>query len=66
MAYYKKLKQGFHLHFEVIDSPTELDWSSGWPSGNRKDPVGYLGEVTTIEYDLSGLGEKSVYGLSRF
>jgi murein DD-endopeptidase MepM/ murein hydrolase activator NlpD len=61
IAYYKKLKQSFHLHFEVIDSPTELDWSYGWPSGNRKNPLDYLGGVTTIEYDLGDTVEKNIY-----
>ncbi len=61
MAYYKKLNQSYHLHFEVIDSPTEMDWSYGWPSGTRKNPTDYLGGVTTIEYDLSGMVEKSVH-----
>lgn len=61
MAYYKKLKQSFHLHFEVMDSPSELDWGYGWPSGNRKDPTDYLGGATTIEYDLGDMVEKSVY-----
>ncbi|MBI5599027.1 MAG: M23 family metallopeptidase [Deltaproteobacteria bacterium] len=61
VAYYKKLNQSFHLHFEVIDSPTEIDWSYGWHSGNRKDPTDYLGGVTTIEYDLGDMVEKSVY-----
>lgn len=60
VAYYRKQKQGFHLHFEVIDSPSALDWRYGWPSGNRKDPADYLGGVTTVEYDLSDKVEKSV------
>ena len=66
MAYYKKLKQSFHLHFEVIDSPTGLDWNHGWPGGHRKDPIGYRGDEKTIEYDLSDLVEKRIFGLNRF
>lgn len=66
MAYYKKLNQSDHLHFEVIDSPNEMNWSYGWPGGNRKDPIRYLDTETTIEYDLSDLVEKSVFGLSKF
>ena len=60
VAYYKKLNQSFHLHFEVIDSPTEMDWN-GWSSGNRKNPTDYLDTETTIEYDLSDMVEKSVH-----
>jgi murein DD-endopeptidase MepM/ murein hydrolase activator NlpD len=58
MAYYKKLKQSFHLHFEVIDSQIELNWGYGFPTGNRQDPMDYLGQVTTIEYSFSEFGEK--------
>jgi len=67
VAYYKKLNQSFHLHLEVIDSPTEMDWSYGWPSGNRKNPISYLDAETTIEYDLSDLvGKECFRGLRRF
>lgn len=59
MAYYKKLKQGFHLHFEVIDSQTELNWGYGWPTGNRQDPMDYLGHVTFMEYNFSEFAEKT-------
>ncbi len=58
MAYYKNLKQGFHLHFEVIDSQAELNWGFGWPTGNRRDPMDYLGQVIIVEYNFSELGEK--------
>ena len=58
MAYYKKLKQSFHLHFEVIDSQTELSWGYGFPTRNRRDPMDYLAQVTVIEYSFSEFGEK--------
>ncbi|MCL4873872.1 M23 family metallopeptidase [bacterium] len=58
VAFYKNLKQGFHLHFEVIDSQTELNWGYGWPTGNRQDPMDYLGRVTIIEYSFIAFGEK--------
>jgi len=46
---------GFHLHFEVIDSPHELEWSKGnFPSGYRKDPINdYIGQTITIKYPLT-------------
>jgi len=71
VAYYKKLNQSFHLHLEIIDADMGFDWGSGWPHDlhkeHRKDPKGYLGEVKTIEYDLSDLvGKECFRGLRRF
>ncbi len=54
-AYYKGLRQSFHLHFEVIEADRGFDWSRGWPADlrtdHRKDPEGYLNIITTIEYE---------------
>ena len=59
--YYKGVKRGFHLHFEIIDTGDTKkisDWSKGWPgnldSQDRKDPMkGYLGQSKTVEYPLT-------------
>ncbi|MBI1911990.1 MAG: M23 family metallopeptidase [Deltaproteobacteria bacterium] len=55
--YYKGMKRGFHLHFEIIDSQRGFDFSGGWPGdlrpGDRKDPMKYIGHIETIEYDFA-------------
>ncbi|MEK7314104.1 MAG: M23 family metallopeptidase [Deltaproteobacteria bacterium] len=51
-AAYEGKKSGFHLHFEVIDSATKMDWNMGWPRENRKNPIGYLDRITTVGYEL--------------
>jgi murein DD-endopeptidase MepM/ murein hydrolase activator NlpD len=55
-GYYKdKKRRGFHLHFEIIDSPKELVWdgSERHPLELRKNPMDYIGPTITIEYPLS-------------
>lgn len=54
----KERQRGFHLHFEIIDSPKSFDFSRGWPGdlrpGDRKDPIkDYIGQKVIIEYDLT-------------
>lgn len=46
---------GFHLHFEVIDSPHALEWIKGnFHPGPRKSPIGfYIGHIIPIEYPLT-------------
>jgi len=59
---------GFHLHFEVIDSPHALEWNKGsFHSGTRKSPLDfYIGHIITIEYtptdeDRSKIEERLSY-----
>lgn len=54
----KSGQRGYHLHFEIIDSPKSFDFSGGWPGdlrpGDRKDPMkDYIGQTKTIEYDFT-------------
>lgn len=52
-AAYEGKKSGFHLHFEVRDSEKKMGWETGWPMiGNHKNPIDYLGRITTVEYEL--------------
>lgn len=61
--YYKGKKKGtkrgkeggFHLHFEVIDSPHALQWAKGnFSPGQRKSPIDfYIGHIISIEYPVS-------------
>lgn len=54
----KARQRGYHLHFEIIDSPKSFDFSGGWPGdlrpGDRKDPMkDYIGQKVTIEYNFT-------------
>lgn len=54
--YYMGKKGGFHLHFEIIDSPDALPWSRTLSHQRSfyKDPFdNYLGSKVTIEYGVS-------------
>lgn len=57
--YYMGKEKGYHLHFEMIDSPRELHWGPGSFHGTsyRVDPMdgGYIGGTLKIEY---GHGEE--------
>lgn len=52
--YYMGKKRGYHLHFEMIDSPRELQWGPGRFHGTsyRVDPMGgdYIGGTLIIDY----------------
>ncbi len=56
-ASYKKIKRGYHLHFEIIDAPRGFEWNGGWPIGlrpeHRKNPMGYFNVPTTIDLGLT-------------
>lgn len=62
---YKKVDRGFHLHFEVIDSPKSFNFNGGWPGDlrpeDRKDPMKYIDNSKIIEY---GLSEKEISKIS--
>ncbi len=52
----KKDQGGFHLHFEVIDSPRVLTWGRYNFHGKRyrvnpEDKGGYVGSIITVEYE---------------
>ncbi|MBI1912639.1 MAG: M23 family metallopeptidase [Deltaproteobacteria bacterium] len=54
----KSRQRGYHLHFEIIDSPKGFDFNGGWPGdlspGDRKDPMkDYVGQKVIIEYELT-------------
>ena len=57
--YYAGKKRGFHLHFEIIDSPRELHWGPGsfHDTSYRVDPMDgdYIGGTLKIDY---GHGEE--------
>lgn len=57
--YYMGKKSGYHLHFEMVDSPRELYWGPGSFHGTsyRVDPMGgdYIGGTLKIDY---GPGEE--------
>ena len=48
-------QRGYHLHFEIIDSPKGFDFNGGWPGDlrpeDRKDPMKYIDHIKIIEYD---------------
>lgn len=51
-AAYEGKKSGFHLHFEVRDSKTGMDWDR-WPREHYENPLGgYLCQTKTLEYEL--------------
>jgi len=65
--YYMGKKRGYHLHFEMIDSPRELHWGPGSFHGTsyRVDPMGgdYIGGTLIIDYPQA-IGQISTTGLS--
>jgi murein DD-endopeptidase MepM/ murein hydrolase activator NlpD len=65
--YYMGKKKGYHLHFETIDSPRELQWGPGSFHGTsyRVDPMGrdYIGGTLIIDYGQA-TGEVSMSALS--
>lgn len=53
-GYYRDARRGYHLHFEVLESPHELPWQEtgrmGIPPGeHRVDPVSFFGPITRVE-----------------
>ncbi|MBI5560554.1 MAG: M23 family metallopeptidase, partial [Deltaproteobacteria bacterium] len=73
IQYYKGIKLGFHLHFEIIDtvdSPKKFDWSMSWPLDlrpeHRKDPMkDYLGQTIVIDYSLTDEEMDKFYAMIR-
>lgn len=63
----KAEQKGYHLHFELIDSPRELHWGPGSFHGTsyRVDPMGgdYIGGTLIIDYGQTA-GQMSRTGLS--
>lgn len=54
----KSKQRGYHLHFEIIDSPKGFNFSGGWPGDlrpeDRKDPMKeYIGQTKILEYALT-------------
>ncbi|MBI5233010.1 MAG: M23 family metallopeptidase [Deltaproteobacteria bacterium] len=50
-AAYEGKKSGFHLHFEVRDSKTKMDWDR-WPREHYENPLAdYLCQTKTFEYE---------------
>jgi murein DD-endopeptidase MepM/ murein hydrolase activator NlpD len=62
----KEDQRGFHLHFEIIDSPMKLTWGPGNFHGSdyRVNPMrsgGYVGGAVTVEYE-TGEDEAGKFG----
>lgn len=51
-AFHEGKNSGFHLHFEVRDSEKKIEWN-GWPDNYYKNPLGYLRQPKTVEYESS-------------
>lgn len=63
--YYQGKKRGYHLHFEIIDSPRELKWNgTDWHSISlRENPMNdYIGSTLSVDYNQTG-GQISRVGL---